>query len=72
MSLYDPYMPEIMDDPLPIYARLRAEEPVYYIERFERHGGREQRREAFARSGQKRESICWRSDQLQHGVLSAI
>jgi len=35
MTLYDPYMPEIKDDPYPIYARLRAESPIHYIERFD-------------------------------------
>ena len=35
MALFDPYMPEIKTDPLPIYARLRAEAPVYYVERFD-------------------------------------
>ncbi|MGE0385413.1 MAG: cytochrome P450 [Gammaproteobacteria bacterium] len=34
-DLYDPYMPQIMDDPYPIYARLRREQPVYYMERFD-------------------------------------
>jgi len=33
-DFYDPYMPEIMADPYPIYARLRRERPVYYVERF--------------------------------------
>jgi len=32
---YDPYMPEIIDDPYPVYARLRAEDPVHYLERFD-------------------------------------
>ena len=32
---YDPYMPEIMEDPHPVYAELRAESPVHYIERFD-------------------------------------
>jgi len=35
MPLYDPYMPEIKDDPYPIYARLRAEAPIYHVERFD-------------------------------------
>jgi cytochrome P450 len=35
MIHYDPYMPEIMEDPHAIYARLRADAPVYYIERFD-------------------------------------
>jgi hypothetical protein len=33
-DLYDPYMPQIMTDPYPVYARLRREQPVYYVERF--------------------------------------
>src|SRR5262245_16249213 len=33
-DLYDPYMPEILTDPYPVYARLRREKPVYYVERF--------------------------------------
>ena len=32
---YDPYMPEIKEDPLPIYARMRAECPIYPVERFD-------------------------------------
>ena len=35
MVSYDPYMPEIIEDPYPIYAQLRAEDPVHYIERFD-------------------------------------
>ena len=35
MVYYDPYMPEIMDNPHEIYAQLRAEAPVYHIERFD-------------------------------------
>ncbi len=35
MVHYDPYMPEIKKDPIPIYAQLRDEAPVYYIERFD-------------------------------------
>ncbi len=31
---YDPYMPEVIENPHPIYRQLRAEEPVYFIERF--------------------------------------
>jgi cytochrome P450 len=30
---YDPFMEELRDDPFPIYARLRAESPVHYLER---------------------------------------
>ena len=33
-EFYDPYMAEIMSDPYPVYARLRREQPVYYVERF--------------------------------------
>jgi len=33
-DFYDPYMPEIMADPYPIYARMRRERPIYYVERF--------------------------------------
>jgi cytochrome P450 len=32
---YDPYMPEILSDPLPVYARMRREAPLYYVERFD-------------------------------------
>jgi len=32
---YNPLMPEIFEDPLPIYARLRAEAPAYYVEEFD-------------------------------------
>jgi len=32
---YDPYMPEIKEDPLPIYARMREECPVYPVKRFD-------------------------------------
>jgi len=31
---YDPYMPEIKRDPLPIYERMRRECPIYRVERF--------------------------------------
>lgn len=34
MIEYDPYMPEIKQDPLPIYARMRAECPIYPLERW--------------------------------------
>ena len=30
---YDPFMPEIFDDPFPVYAALRRESPVHYCER---------------------------------------
>ncbi len=33
--VYDPFMPEIIEDPNPIYRRLRDEDPCYYIERFD-------------------------------------
>lgn len=32
MVEYNPLMPEILEDPLPIYARLREEAPAYYVE----------------------------------------
>ncbi len=32
MVEYNPLMPEILEDPLPIYARLRDEAPAYYVE----------------------------------------
>ena len=35
MLEYDPYMPEVLDDPNALYARMRAEAPVYYVERFD-------------------------------------
>ena len=35
MIEYNPLMPEIFEDPLPIYARLRAEAPAYYVEEFD-------------------------------------
>jgi len=35
MVHYDPYLPEILEDPHPLYARLRREAPVYYLERFD-------------------------------------
>ena len=34
MVEYDPYMPEITEDPYPVYKQLRDECPVYYVERF--------------------------------------
>ncbi|MEE2662889.1 MAG: cytochrome P450 [Myxococcota bacterium] len=30
---YDPFSDEMRDDPFPVYARLRAESPVHYVER---------------------------------------
>jgi cytochrome P450 len=35
MIEYDPYMPEIKEDPLPIYARMREECPIYPLERWD-------------------------------------
>ncbi|MFP8876961.1 MAG: hypothetical protein VCB99_08630, partial [Myxococcota bacterium] len=35
MIEYDPYMPEIKEDPLPLYARMREECPIYPLERFD-------------------------------------
>ncbi len=35
MIQYDPYMPEIKEDPYPVYKRLRDESPVHYVERFD-------------------------------------
>jgi len=35
MIHYDPYMPEIKEDPYPVYKRLRDESPVHYVERFD-------------------------------------
>ncbi len=32
---YDPYDPQIIENPYPTYARLRSEDPCYYIERFD-------------------------------------
>ena len=32
---YSPFDPAIFDDPLPVYARLRAESPVHYVEEFD-------------------------------------
>jgi len=32
---YSPLMPEVLEDPLAVYARLRAEAPVYYVEEFD-------------------------------------
>lgn len=31
---YDPFSPEVIEDPYPIYARLRDEAPVYYLEKY--------------------------------------
>jgi cytochrome P450 len=35
MVEYDPYDPEVLEDPYPIYSQLRAEAPAYYIEEFD-------------------------------------
>ena len=35
MIHYDPYSDEAMDDPHPIYARLREEAPAYYVEKYD-------------------------------------
>jgi len=32
---YDPFAPEVMTDPLPIYARMREEDPVCFVPRFD-------------------------------------
>lgn len=32
---YDPFAPEVMSDPLPIYARMRDEDPVCFVPRFD-------------------------------------
>lgn len=32
---YDPFAKDVMADPLPFYERLRAEHPVYYIEKYD-------------------------------------
>ncbi|MCX5737913.1 MAG: hypothetical protein NTZ61_05345 [Proteobacteria bacterium] len=34
MVRYDPFSAEVMEDPYPIYERLRAEAPVYYLEKY--------------------------------------
>ena len=35
MVTYNPLMPEILEDPLPIYKQLRQEAPAYYVEEFD-------------------------------------
>lgn len=35
MVIYNPLMPEVLDDPLPIYRQLRDEAPAYYVEEFD-------------------------------------
>ena len=32
---YNPLMPEVIEDPLPIYKQLRDEAPAYYVEEFD-------------------------------------
>jgi hypothetical protein len=35
MLRYDPFSPDVMRDPYPVYARLRAEDPVHHIEAYD-------------------------------------
>jgi cytochrome P450 len=35
MVRYDPCMPEIKEDPYPVYMQLREESPVHSVERFD-------------------------------------
>jgi cytochrome P450 len=35
MLEYDPFLREVREDPLPIYARLRDEAPVYYLQKYD-------------------------------------
>ena len=35
MVHYDPFSSEVMEDPYPIYERLRAEAPVYYLDKYD-------------------------------------
>jgi len=35
MSFYDPYSDEVLENPQPVYARLRAEAPVLYLEAYD-------------------------------------
>jgi cytochrome P450 len=35
MVEYNPFSQEVMRDPHPVYARLRAEAPVYHIEEYD-------------------------------------
>ena len=35
MVEYNPFSDEVIDDPQPVYKRLRAEAPVYYIEEYD-------------------------------------
>jgi cytochrome P450 len=32
---YDPFSDEVMEDPYPVYARLRAESPVHFVEKYD-------------------------------------
>ena len=35
MLAYDPYAPEVLEDPYPIYRRLRDEAPAYHLEQYD-------------------------------------
>lgn len=35
MALYEPYSDQIKDDPYPVYARMRRERPIYYVEEYD-------------------------------------
>ncbi len=35
MVQYNPFSPEVLSDPYPVYKQLRAEAPVYYIEEYD-------------------------------------
>ena len=35
MVQYDPFSAEVMEDPFPVYAKLRAEAPVYKLEKYD-------------------------------------
>ena len=35
MVEYDPFMPEMREDPFPVYARLREESPVHFLEKYD-------------------------------------
>src|SRR5262245_62951844 len=35
MVHYDPFSPEVMADPYPVYRRLRAEAPAYHLEKYD-------------------------------------
>ena len=32
---YHPYSDQILDDPYPVYAKLRAEAPAYFVEEYD-------------------------------------